>query len=247
MASRVIRPSQPIRPAGATGVAKPHVSPRTQRSETIERGICLAVALGLAMLAILVGAGCNTKIATNTKPLDEAGIGYNTIQELQKLEIAQEEVLEVVKAKNGGVSDATCVEFVKIAREHHGWFESGDAVASLRRVGAGESTLLELARLNQYGLWVGEAQAVRLTGFSDNMLLILARRRAASQPYLSGASLARLKNAGLNEETLLVLAERGVTDADVPTLLDARKRGVSESQIRAFTPSVPPAVQKSSL
>lgn len=59
----------------------------------------------------------------------------------------------------------------------------------------------------------------------------VARRRADGKPVLSGASLARLKNAGVREPTLLKLVERGVPDSQAGAILSYRRRGASEREI----------------
>ncbi len=53
---------------------------------------------------------------------------------------------------------------------------------------------------------------MRLAGLSDQVILAVARRRAAGKPVLSGPSLTQLKNAGWNEAELLSLIDRGATD-----------------------------------
>ena len=157
------------------------------------------------------------------RPLDEAGFGFSAIRELHELQVIDPEVAELVKAKQAGTSDAACVELIRIARSRNRPFASGDAIASLRRAGMGEQSALELARLDQLGLWVGEVQAMRLAGASDAVILALARRHAAGQPTLSGPSIARLRNAGVTEVTLLDLINRGATDAEAEKYLQSRR------------------------
>jgi hypothetical protein len=79
---------------------------------------------------------------------------------------------------------------------------------------------------------------MRLAGFSDAIVLEVARHHAEGKPVLGGASLARMKNAGLREAALLELARRGVPDARADAILSARRRGASEAEIlRRFTGS----------
>ena len=178
---------------------------------------------------MLTAPGCKRLIPTDTRPLDKAGMWYRSIEELRELNVTDAEVVELAKAREAGISDAACVELVRVARQRKQPFAAGDGVAGLRRVGVGEATILELARLNQLGLWVGEAQAMRLAALSDQTLLGVARRRAAGQAVLSGPLVAQLKNAGLSEAEILGLIERGTTDAEAQEMLAAHERAASSS------------------
>ena len=179
--------------------------------------------VGLALIVLCL-TGCKRLHPVDTRPLDQAGMWYRNIEELRGLEVTDAEVAELVKARQAGMSDENCIELVRIARGRKEPFASGDAVSSLRRVAVSESTLLELARLDQFGLWVGEAQAMRLIGLSDQVLLTVARRRAAGLPVLSGPSLGKLKNAGLGETEILNLIARGTTDEQAESIVAERRR-----------------------
>jgi hypothetical protein len=190
------------------------------------RGPILAL-LSLSVLA----AGCKHVQPLDTKPLDASGMSYNTIKKLESLEITAPEVTELTKARSAGLSDASCTEVFQISHGRGEAFASGDAVAGLLRVGMSEPSVLELARLNQLGLGVGELQAIRLTGLSDSIVLEVARHRAAGRPELSGPSLARMKNAGLRESTLLELARRGIPDSKAAAIIAYRRHGASDAEI----------------
>lgn len=191
-----------------------------------------ALAMWLALivaLAALLAPGCKHLRPVDMRPLDQAGMGYRSTEELRELDVTDAEVAALVKAREAGISDAACVELVRIARGRKQPFSSGEAIASLRRVGVSEPTVLELARLDQLGLWVGEAQAMRLAGLSDQILLGVARRRAVGQPALSGSVLARLKDAELSETKMIELIERGTTDKQAEEMLAAWRRAASRS------------------
>ncbi len=206
------------------------LSPHIESGCAPSRRPALATLLVLvAALAVLAGAGCKRVHSTDTRPLDKAGMGFHSIEELRGLAISDAEVAELVKAREAGLSDAACIELVRIARGLQQPFTSGDAIANLRRVDASEATILELARLNQLGPWAGEALAIRLVGLSDQTLLAIARRRAAGQPVLSGPLLAQLKNAGLSEAQILDVIDRGTTDEQAQAILAARQRAAGGS------------------
>lgn len=158
-------------------------------------------------------------------------MGYNTIQQLTSLKISTAEVAQIAKARQGGFSDDDCVAILKIYRSENHPFDAGDAVAGLAQVGITDADILQLARINALGLGWGELQAMKLAGMSDAIVMQVARRRADGKPVLSGASLARLKNAGVREPTLLKLVERGVPDSQAGAILSYRRRGASEREI----------------
>src|SRR6266849_5756158 len=199
---------------------------RADDRRSAPRGRALAALLVLAALAAVAGVGCKRLHPADTAPLDKAGMWFRSIEELRGLAISD---AELVKAREAGLSDAGCIELVRLARAHQQPFASGNAVANLRRVDVSEATILDLARLDQLGVWAGEAQAIRLTGLSDRTLLAVASRRAAGQPVLSGPLLARLKNAELSEAEILDLIDRGTTDEQAQMILAARQRAAGGS------------------
>jgi hypothetical protein len=184
------------------------------------------------VLAIaLCVAGCHSIPPLDTKPLDTAGMTFDTIQQLKTLDVTAPEVAQLATARQGGFSDANCVEALKIYRRRTQPFDAGDDIAGLIRAQVSEDTILELARLNQLGLGAGELQAMRLAGLSDAILLEVARHRSAGKPVLAGASLANLKNAGVRELTLLELARRGVPDSQAAAIIAFRRHGATDAQI----------------
>ena len=191
----------------------------------------LCVLFAILICVVLLMPGCQRFRRADTRPLDQAGMNYRSIAALLELRITDAEVLELAKAKQAGVSDQACMDLLRITRGRNQPLVTGDAVALLHRAGMNDASILELARLDQLGLWVGEVQAMRLAGITDPIILTLARRRAEGQTTLSGASLAQLKNAGMGEEALLEFARRGVTDNEVETIIALRRRGVSDFQI----------------
>jgi hypothetical protein len=200
------------------------------RIQLLARRIGFSSTLLIVAFAFL-SAGCHQLTPLDTKPLDNAGMSYDTIQQLKALKITASEVTEIANARQGGLSDAGCVQAVQISHGRGEPFHAGDATARLLQVGMSEDTVLELAKLNQMGLGAGELLAMRLAGFSDTMVLEVARQHAEGKPVLSGASLASLKNAGFRESTLLEFVRRGLTDPQADTIISLRRHGVSEAEI----------------
>lgn len=184
----------------------------------------------VAVLALCCGS-CSRLKPVDTTPLNKSGMSYDAIQQLTTLKISTAEVAQIAKAHQGGFSDDDCVEILKIYRSQNHPFDAGDAVAGLAQVGMQNSDILKLAKMNQLGLGWGELQAIKLAGMSDAIVMEVARRHANSQPVLSGASLAELKNAGVRESTLLKLVRRGVPESKARAILAYRHRGASERAI----------------
>jgi hypothetical protein len=178
------------------------------------------------LLLLLPAAGCKRMMPLDTKPLDQAGMWFESIKELRGMEVTQAEIAQLARARESGISDAGCVSLLKLARGRQQPFADGEGVASLRRAGVSEPAILELARINQLS-WSGEAMAIRLAGMPDDLLLAVAQRRAAGQIVPSGAALSRLKGTGLSDAQLMELVNRGTTDAQAAEIVAARQRAAA--------------------
>jgi hypothetical protein len=187
--------------------------------------------LRVALLWSVFCAGCHPVPPVDTKPLDAAGMSYESVKQLKSLDIGTEEVAEMAKVRQAGFSDGACVQILQMYRGRQHSFDAGNAIAGLLGAGASEELVMNLARLDQLGLGAGELEAMRLAGLSDEILLTVARQRAAKQAVLSGASLAELKNLGLRSATLLALVERGVPESQAAAIMSSRRHGANDAQI----------------
>jgi len=179
---------------------------------------------GLLLILLLPLAACkHAEQQSNTQALDEAGMWSNSVSELRSLNVSNAEIGELTQARQGGLSDPSCVELIKLARGRQQPFSGGQRIADLLAAGASEQTVLELASLNQLGLWAGEAQALRLAGLSDKVILALAQRRSQGLPVLSGEKLAGLKNSGASETVILDFIRKGTSDERVAEYIAQRE------------------------
>ena len=169
-------------------------------------------------------SACKQTKQTNTEPLDQAGMWVNSIAELRTLNVSNAEIGELAKAREAGLTDPSCVVLIQLARSRQKPFADGQSIAQLLSAGSSEQTVLELARLNQLGLWAGEAQALRLAGLSDKLILAVAQRRAQGLPVLSGEKLGKLKNAGASEATIVDMIQKGFTDEQASQYIAQRER-----------------------
>jgi len=188
-------------------------------------------AAALAVVAAFAVVACQRLEYVSMKPLEEAGFHYSSIQQLEPLDLNKAEVAELVKAVKGGVGEATCILLIHVSRGQKTRFAEGDAAAALHAARIADPTIVELAQLRQLGAWSGEAAAIRLTGTSDQVILAVAKQRAAGQPVPSGASLAKMKDAGVSEATIIELIGRGISDSDAAGVEWRKKRGWKDEQI----------------
>jgi hypothetical protein len=167
----------------------------------------------LLLVLLLPLAACkHAEQQSNTQALDEAGMWSNSVSELRTLNVSNAEISELSQARRGGLSDASCIELIKLARSRQQPFSGGQPIADLLAAGSSEETVVELARLDQLGLWAGEAQALRLAGLSDKVILAVAERRSKGLAVLSGGNLAELKNSGASETVILDFIHKGLSD-----------------------------------
>jgi hypothetical protein len=180
---------------------------------------------GLLLILLLPLAACKhaEQQTTTTQALDEAGMWSNSISELRTLKVSNAEIGELSKARQAGLSDPSCIELIKLARGRQQPFAGGQAIADLLATGSSEQTVVELARLNQLGLWSGEAQALRLAGLSDKVILAVAERRSQGLPVMSGGKIAGLKNSGASEAVILDFIHKGLSDERVAEYIAQRE------------------------
>jgi len=169
--------------------------------------------LGLSLILLFSLAACkHAEQQTNTQALDEAGMWSNSVSELRTLNVSNAEIGELTKARQGGLSDPSCVELIKLARSRQQPFTGGQPIADMLAAGSSEQTVLELARMGQLGLWAGQAQALRLAGLSDKVILAVAKRSSLGLPVLSGETLGKLKNSGASDAVILDFIQKGITE-----------------------------------
>jgi alkylhydroperoxidase family enzyme len=149
---------------------------------------------------------------------------YEHVQALKNLGTSETEVAQLVKLKQTGVSDETCIALITAARAHQHPFASAESVLSLGRSGLTEPEILEIARMDKLDALSGDVVILRLTGFSTQAAVHIARRRAAGQPTLSSPVIARLKDTGLSEAQILERIDRGMTDVQAEAEIAARRR-----------------------
>ena len=152
---------------------------------------------GLLLAAIALICSCKPAQKPNTEQTDQLAMWLDSVPQLKTLNVSNAEVAELNKAHQAGLTDPSSVVLIKLARDRKAPFADGQAIADLLNAGSSEQTVLELARLNQLGIWAGEARAMRLAGLSDKIILAVAQRRSKDLPGLSGQKLAELKNTGV--------------------------------------------------
>jgi hypothetical protein len=186
-------------------------------------------AANLSLLAFVMAStlalstGCGHNVLADYRPLVNAGMSSANIEQLKILDTSDNEMLQLVSAKQAGITDYTCVTLVSNAHQHQHPFTSADAVTSLAGAGFGETQILQIARLDKLDTISGDAVTLRLIGLSDSTVQILLQRHLQNQPTLSSAEIARLKNTGLTENEILQRIDRGMDDNQAEKEIRARE------------------------
>lgn len=185
--------------------------------------------LSLAAFCVFAVAGCNSHPLTDFRPLDQAGMWSSAIEDLKKLNVTDDEVGQVVKVKQGGLSDDFCVELVNEAHLHKHFFTGGAAVRNLSGAGFTEPEIFEIAKADKLDSVSDDAVTVKLIGLSDSTVQLILRRKIKGEPTLSSAEIARLKNTGLTEAQLVERIQRGMTDAEAEREVQARQKAMNRT------------------
>jgi len=165
-----------------------------------------------ALLALLF-AGCRQHPLTDYRPLDQAGMWSDTVEQLKKLNVNDLEVAQLVVLKNSGISDDTCVKLVIMAHQRQQFFASSNSVKSLAGANFSEAQILELGDAGRLDTLSAEAITLRLIGLSDSTVQLVLRRRLADKTTLSSGEISRLKNTGLTEKQIVERINSGMSDA----------------------------------
>ncbi len=178
----------------------------------------------LLLASIALACSCKSAQKPNTEQTDQLAMWLDSVPQLKTLNVSNAEVAELTKAHQAGLTDPSSVVLIKLARDRKLPFADGQSIADLLNAGSSEVTVLELARLNQLGLWAGEARAMRLAGLSDKIILAVAQRRSQNLPVLSGEKLAELKNTGVLDAKILEMVQKGDSDETATKYIAARER-----------------------
>src|SRR3977135_2175469 len=166
----------------------------------------------LGGVVLLRVGGCEKHLLTDYRPLDQAGMWSSNVEELKKLNTSDPEVAQLVKMKQAGLSDDTCVALISHAHDRKHQFMSADSAVSLSRAGYAEPVILEIAKIDQLDIISGDAVMLRLIGLSDAAVDRILHRRLAGQRTMGSAQIGRLKNTGLTEKQILERVNQGMTD-----------------------------------
>src|SRR5215468_1950339 len=132
--------------------------------------------VSLLALSLLLAAGCKKHPLTDYRPLDQAGMSSDTVEQLKNL-------------KNTGISDDACVKLVSMAHQRQQFFVSSNSVRSLAKAGFSEMQILELANAGQLDTLSAEAVTLHLIGLSDATVQMILHRRLGNQPTLSSSEI----------------------------------------------------------
>lgn len=167
----------------------------------------------LLSMLLLRSFGCEKHPLTDYRPLDQAGMWSSNVEQLKALNTSDEEVGQLVKLKQAGITDETCVTLISGAHQRHHLFTSADSAINLAHAGYAEPVILEIAKTDQLDSISGDAVMLRLVGLSESAVDVILHRRMKGIPTLSSAEIGRLKNTGLTEKQIMERINQGMTDA----------------------------------
>jgi hypothetical protein len=173
--------------------------------------------------------GCEKHPLTDYRPLDQAGMWSSNVEELKKLNTSDAEVAQLVRLKQGSLTDDTCVALISDAHLHQHLFTSADSAVNLARAGYAEPVILEIAKIDQLDIISGDAVMLRLIGLSDKAVDIVLQRRLKRIPTMGSTEIGRLKNTGLTEKQILERINQGMTDAQADKEASAREAARNHS------------------
>jgi hypothetical protein len=179
--------------------------------------------LAILFLFGLCAVGCAQHPLTDYRPLDKAGMGSSSVEELKTLNPSDPEIAQMVRLKQGGISDETCVALLRAARTHQHPFNSADWAVNLANAKFTEQEISGFAQSDQLDLIGGEAVTLKLIGLSDATVTELLQRRSRGLPTLASAQISRLKNTGLTERQIVDQINQGMTDEAAEKLIKARE------------------------
>jgi hypothetical protein len=168
----------------------------------------------LALLLLFRSFGCSQHPLTDYRPLDQAGMWSSNVEQLKTLNTSDEEVAQLVKLKQAGISDDACLTLITEAHGRHRIFSNADSAVNLTHAGYAEPMILEIAKSDQLDAMSGDAVMLRLVGLSDSAVNVILHRRMQGKRTLSSAEIGRLKNTGLTEKQIMERINQGMTDAE---------------------------------
>jgi hypothetical protein len=177
----------------------------------------------LGVIVLYRTSGCEQHPLTDYRPLDQVGMWSSNVEQLKTLNTSDAEIAQLVKLKEGGISDDTCVALVTDAHQHHHLFTSADSAVNLLRAGYPEPVILEIAKIDQLDVISGDAVLLRLVGLSDGAVDMILHRRLKGLPTMGATQIGRLKNTGLTEKQILERISQGTTDAQADREAAARE------------------------
>lgn len=177
----------------------------------------------LGVFVLLRVGGCEKHPLTDYRPLDQAGMWSSNVEQLKTLNTSDQEIQQLVRLKQGGISDDTCVALISDAHQHKHIFNSADSTVNLFNAGYPESAILEIANIDQLDIISGDAVLLRLVGLSDKSVDVILHRRLKGLPTMGSMQIGRLKNTGLTEKQIMERINEGMTDAQADKEATARE------------------------
>ncbi|MGC1618630.1 MAG: hypothetical protein WA765_09075 [Candidatus Acidiferrum sp.] len=175
-------------------------------------------------VCVLLAAGCQQHPLTDYRPLGQAGMWSSDIEQLKGLNTTDSEIAQVIKLKNSGISDDTCVALISAAHLHKVLFTSAESAANLAGARFTEQQILDIAHAGQLDSISIDAVTLKLIGLSDSTVQLVLHKHLTGQPVMASSEISELKNTGLTERQILERINSGMTDEQAQKEIVARER-----------------------
>jgi hypothetical protein len=119
------------------------------------RHLVTPILWGVLLAGLLSLAACKPAAQADATEQDKINQWFVDLPELRTLNVSNAEIGELARGHQVGLSDPACLELIKLARSRKQPFTEGQPVADLLSAGVSEPAMLELARMNQLGIWSG--------------------------------------------------------------------------------------------
>lgn len=186
----------------------------------------IAAALVLPALAACGGGNPEVEQKLLTEGFTEA-----TAEQLSSMELTENEVEQLARARKGGLDDAAAVDMVKSLHEKELRFDLAPDMEVLVRQGFSATALTELVEMGAIPRWTDDVRAMKTAGVEDVAIVEIAGVRFRKhEEVLSGGEYARMKRFGLSDAGLLKFVRKGGTPQQAQELALALQMGKSEQE-----------------
>lgn len=178
----------------------------------ISKAMMLGTTITLALLLLLSTAGCSQVDEKTKAEAVKAGLSEEKAAELSRLELNEQEISNITKAKKAGMDDESILKMVTALRKQNLKFDIGTDIELMRGQGLGATPITQMVELGAIPRMSDDIRALKEAGVGDVAIVEITKLRFdQKKSILSGGEYARLKMAGISDSGLLSFITKGGT------------------------------------